>query len=291
MRKEPTSPQPAQDKSTLYGVFLGFLLIVLVSVFLFYRQVLGFDVIRELKRTLFPCKTPIEYSLGSFDERFDLSEEQFMAAVAEAEALWEESVGLELFEAVDDNGELEVNLIYDYRQAGTERLQELGLNIQNNNESYEELKAQYDESYETYLAQKSELDTLLKAHEARSAAYTAEVERTNANGGAKPHEYRQLEREREALNAEAAEINAKVADINTSADTVNVLTDALNDLADRLNLTASRYNTIGNALGDEFVEGTFGASSNGGEINIYQFENYDKLVRVLAHELGHALGG
>lgn len=290
MRKQAPQPISALDKSTYQGVFWGLLAIAFVSVFLFYREVFGFNTFRELHRALFPCKSPIEYSLTRFDDRFDISEQQFLEAVREAEILWEEALDQQLFVYVEDNEELSINLIYDYRQAGTERLEQLGLNIQTNNESYEALKVEYDAAYDTYLAQKAELDVMLKAHEARSAAYTAEVERTNASGGANPREYRQLEAERVALNAEAAAINAKVKDINETADTVNILADALNNLAEKLNLTADHYNTIGDALGDEFVEGTFGASATGGEINIYQFENQEKLIRVLAHELGHALG-
>jgi len=290
MRKQPVaSLTPAPDKSTLQGVFLGLLLVILMSLTFFYRDYLNLATLKNLQHSFFPCKTPITYSLGDLDDRFTISEQEFLEALTEAEQLWEEAVDRNLFEYAED-GEITVRLIYDYRQAGTDRLEELGLNIHNNNESYENLKIQYDEAYATYLAQKGELDTMLKQHEARSSAYTKEVERTDKNGGAKPHEYRQLEAEREALNIEAAAINAKVQSINVSADTVNVLADALNDLADRLNLTAARYNNIGNALGDEFVEGTFGASSHGDEINIYQFESQEKLVRVLAHELGHALG-
>jgi hypothetical protein len=289
MRKDSNTPAPAQDKSTLQGIFLGLLTVLLFTLITVYRDYLNLATLQDLRHTFFPCKSPITYSLGNFDERFDLTEAEFMNSIQAAEQLWEDALGQELFTQVED-GELVINLTYDYRQAGTERFQELGLNIQNNNESYESLKVQYDESYTTYLAQKSELDSMLKSQDVRSQAYTAEVERTNANGGATPREYRELEAERVALNAEAAAINAKVQAINTTADTVNILSDALNDLADRLNLTAARYNTIGDTLGDEFVEGTFGASSNGDEINIYQFEDQAKLTRVLAHELGHALG-
>ncbi|MEK7183570.1 MAG: matrixin family metalloprotease [Patescibacteria group bacterium] len=290
MRKEPViSPSPATDKSTWQSVFLGLLLVILVSLTFYYRDYLNFSTLKDLQHSFFPCKAPITYSLENIDDRFGITEAQFLEVTLKAEQLWEDALGQNLFELTED-GELAINLTYDYRQAGTERLQELGLNIQNNNASYEDLKTQYDDTYAAYLAQKGELDSMLKNHEARSAAYTKEVERTNNNGGATPREYRQLEAEREALNAEAAAINAKVQAINVSADTVNILADALNDLADRLNLTASHYNNIGDALGDEFVEGTFGASSHGDEITIYQFEDRDKLVRVLAHELGHALG-
>jgi hypothetical protein len=285
----PNTPLPPKDNSTWQGVFFGGLVLGLFATIWLYRDQVGFTTFQDLEHTFFPCKTPITYSLGDFDQRFGISETQFLEAVTAAEELWEISIHRDLFTAKPD-GELTVNLIYDYRQAGTERLKELGLNIEANNDNYESLKIEYDQTFDTYLAQKLELDSLLKSHEARSQAYESEVARTNAAGGATPKEYERLENERRVLNEEAATINAKVAQINTTADTVNALAQALNDLADTLNITADKYNTIGNTLGDEFVEGTFGASARGDEINIYQFEDQEKLIRVLAHELGHALG-
>ncbi len=282
-------PRQSQDNSTLQGVFLGLLTIILITLIIVFRNYLNLATFKDLEHALLPCQTPITYSYGSIDNQFDVTETEFTAAVRAAEELWESAIDKNLF-AENDSGELTINLIYDYRQAGTDKLETLGLNIETNNDSYEALKVEYDVAYATYLNQKVELDALMSAHETRNTAYEAEVAKTTAEGGAKPREFKQLEIERRELNAESAAINAKVADINESADTVNTLADALNDLADKLNLTAARYNTIGDALGDEFVEGTFGASSQGDEINIYQFEDQAKLIRVLAHELGHALG-
>lgn len=288
MRK-PVLDQKDLDRSPLQGLFLGLALSALLAILIIGRQQLGLTTWSDLSHRLFPCHSPITYSIGQIDPRFEVSDEQFSQAITAAEQLWESAVAKNLFEP-EEHGELTINLKYDYRQAGTDRLQELGLNIETNNASYEQLKTEYDNSYQTYLDEQDELDELLSAHETRSAAYEAEVKRTNEQGGATPKEFRALEAERKALNAETNQINAKVKIINTTADDVNTLADALNDLADKLNLTADRYNKIGASLGDEFVEGTFGASNHGGQIDIYQFENQDKLIRVLTHELGHALG-
>ncbi|MDQ5952687.1 MAG: hypothetical protein QG626_816 [Patescibacteria group bacterium] len=285
----PERRPQAQDTSSIESLFLGLLTLGIVISIIVFRGYFNITSFKNFEHTLLPCRIPITYALGSVDQKFGVSEEQFAAAIAEAEKIWENAADHNLFTA-KESGELTINLIYDYRQASTDKLIELGLTIETNNDSYEALKAEYDNTYTTYLAQKTELDALLATHEANVTSYEARLAEADRQGGAKPKEYMQLEKDRRALNEESAAINAKVADINISADTVNTLADALNELADKLNLTAARYNTIGNTLGDEFVEGNFGASSHGNTINIYQFENQTALIRVLTHELGHALG-
>ena len=78
--------------------------------------------------------------------------------------------------------------------------------------------------------------------------------------------------------------------MNEIIATLNAAVDALNRLAKDLNITARTYNRIGAERGDEFEEGIFQSGPQGTSITIYEFENREKLVRVLAHELGHALG-
>jgi predicted Zn-dependent protease len=64
----------------------------------------------------------------------------------------------------------------------------------------------------------------------------------------------------------------------------------LNRLASTLNISVDKYNTINNSRGESFEEGVYFSDGVNHEIDIYEFSNRAKLVRVLAHELGHALG-
>ncbi len=201
-----------------------------------------------------PCSTPIEYSLGSFDPRFGENRANFLAAISAAARLWDTAAGRELF-AYAQNGTLKINLIYDSRQATTNLGQKINAE-----------QAVYD-------ARKRTLDALRTQYESDKQQYEAQVAYWNARGGAPPSTYAALESMRQKLNSEA--------------DTMNADTAALNAMAAQTNARVGAYNT---AAGTDFNEGEYIRDSSGSRINVYQFENQDKLVRVLAHELGHALG-
>jgi hypothetical protein len=78
--------------------------------------------------------------------------------------------------------------------------------------------------------------------------------------------------------------------INEMVTEINALVVALNHLVDTLNLSVEKYNTANTARGESFEEGVYISDGSNKEIDIYEFSSRAKLVRVLAHELGHALG-
>ena len=64
----------------------------------------------------------------------------------------------------------------------------------------------------------------------------------------------------------------------------------MNRLAKTLNISVDQYNSISGGLGESFEEGVYESDGLNSKIDIYEFNSREKLVRVLAHELGHALG-
>lgn len=87
-----------------------------------------------------PCTLPITYSIGTFDTRFDISREKFLQEIAQAEKIWEDAAGKELFRHIEKDGTLTINLIYDSRQETTEKLQKIDKVITGKQSAYEELK-------------------------------------------------------------------------------------------------------------------------------------------------------
>jgi len=78
--------------------------------------------------------------------------------------------------------------------------------------------------------------------------------------------------------------------LNGRVKEVNELVGRLNYTAEVLNLGVKTYNTIGGSRGESFTGGVYYSADGEQGIDIYEFSSQDKLVRILAHELGHALG-
>ncbi|MBN1585099.1 matrixin family metalloprotease [Candidatus Uhrbacteria bacterium] len=238
---------------------------------------------------LLPCRVPIRYSLDRFDSRFGIDRDDFLAIVGEASQAWSEAVGRPLF-AYHPEGELKINLIYDYRQEATDRLRKMGLSIETGRESYDRLKAEYE-------AMKVAVGTEQEAYESavgdlnqRIAEYEREVESWNRRGGAPTPVHERLQAERQAIQVASEGLNARNSRLKKSIDELNAVITVLNRMASGLNLTATEFNQTATARGERFQEGEYVRDPDGTRINIYEFEDREMLKRVLTHEFGHAVG-
>ncbi len=264
-----------------------FLVFILVLAF-YYREEIK-NVWAQTAQYYFPCKTTIAYSIGEFDERFGITKQVFLKSILDAEKIWEGNVEGDLFK-YDENGPLKINLIFDERQSTTQILKNMGLTISNTKASYEDLKSKYNSFISEYNKEKTQYESVIKEFEKRKAIYEAQVVSVNSKGGGNKATVNRLNIEREELNKLILEIKGMQSKLNDKVEGINTLATALNDLAKSLNLSVNKYNTVGGSLGSEFEEGTYISNGTAKRIDIYQFENRTKLIRVLAHELGHALG-
>ena len=262
------------------------LLGIIGILFYLFRFEVG-DSFNIIKNRYFPCSSPIFYSIGIFDEQFGITKEDFIKALKEAELIWE-PVDKELF-VYKENGELKINLIYDSRQKATDILRKMGFNLEDNKASYDSLKRKYDILEAEYFKEKSLLESRVFNLQNRQNKYQQDVFYWNARGGASQTEYNRLEKEKNLINKEIDNINETQDILNIKINDVNALAMSLNKLVTSLNLNVQKFNEIGEKYSGEFEEGTYESDPSGARINIYQFKNREKLIRVLAHEFGHAL--
>lgn len=236
-----------------------------------------------------PCTQPITYSLGSFDPKFGISQDKFLADINQAVNIWDAPINKTLFQ-YSATGKLKINLVYDARQAATDKLKSLGFSIDDTEASYNALKARYDSLSADYNAKKQSLAVAVAAYEKQRQAYEQTVTYWNNQGGAPRNVVDQLNQQRDQLNTQAAYITTEQNQLNSEVDSINALASELNRIGTELNKDVSAYNTVGQSQGGEFEEGLYTADSSGQRIDIFEFNDQNQLIRVLAHELGHALG-
>jgi DNA repair exonuclease SbcCD ATPase subunit len=247
-------------------------------------------VLAKLEGIKPPCTEPIEYSIGTFDRQFNVSLADFLSALKDAEAIWEAPIGKELFAYTPDSSDLTVNLVYDYRQQVTEALSEIKGEVKEDEAAYRSMENKYLELKAQYAQIKSQYEAKVAVFNSHNDDYEKDLRKWNSSNRTNEAEYNRLEAQRVALQAEIAELKSVESALNQKASELNALATKLNQLARTLNLNVEQYNAVGASRGDTFAGGVYTHDSAGERIDIFEFSSHEKLVRVLAHELGHALG-
>ncbi len=232
-----------------------------------------------------PCATPVEYSVGSIDERFDVSEAEVASALSEAERIWEEGVGKDVLAFSQDG--LPVNLIYDERQAIADKNAAIEAKIDVSEMTAEQVKVEFEDLKFRYERESREYDSMVEDHKAALDSYNAQIASWNARGGASHDDYAKMTKEKKALEDAREILEAKRLEVNRLANEVNELIGAYNRLVKNIN---SSIEVINESADKEFEQGEYIREGFDARINIYEFTGKNDLVRVLLHEFGHALG-
>lgn len=263
------------------------------------------------------CRFPLSYRIGAIDPRFHFSDAEFLKAIADAEAIWEGGLDRNLFESGDTSASLPIHLVFDNRQEQTDSIKEVSSDIEEQKASYESLRGDYEAVKASFDREKSIYDAVVKRYEShldeyerraetyldRVGSYEKQVAEWNAEGGAPPDEYEELEDTRKSLKKEASNLEENRDDLddekqslekkfralNALLGKVNTLAGSLNRLAGVLNITVDSYNQVYGAR-EEFTTGLYTEENGEARIDVFQFYDYGDLVLILAHEMGHALG-
>lgn len=229
------------------------------------------------------CPVPLEYRIGEIDERFAIDEVTARLVAAEAESVWEDATGRNLFTYVSD-ADFPINFMFDERQALLEAEDSFKDRLDATEEASDKIANTYNNLIAEYEALKMSHQEKKSAYEADLATYNAKVEKYNNEGGAPAAVFKELQQEQRDLAVQQRQINAMVAELNVMVERINSLGTQGNALVETYNQGVESYNqNFGQAR--EFTQGDY----QGDEINIYTFETLDELKVVLAHEFGHAL--
>jgi hypothetical protein len=231
-----------------------------------------------------PDDYPLAYSIGSFDPRFGLTRQDFLAAAAEAEGIWEKAAGRQLFRSQAE-APFKLNLVYDERQERTIEAKKMRAAIDSKGRSYDALVWQHARRLERMKESGKRHDAAAAALQKRLDEHNATVASWNERGGAPGQEYIRLDRELAEIRRGEEGLERLRTDFNDDVTAVNDLVAQINELAETNNLEVTYYN--GKFVESrEFEQGVY----DGTGITIYQFTGMPELRLALVHEFGHALG-
>ncbi len=229
------------------------------------------------------CRLPVAYRIGEIDARFGTTPEEVRRIAGHAEAIWEKSVGADLF-VYNPNAKLPIHFIFDERQENAEREADLREDLAVKEGMSETVGAQYQALVTEFRTLKRQYESRVLAYESSLKRYNKKVEEWNSKGGAPQDEIN-------LLTSEEQELENEYIALEKLSDSINKLVDELNKIGARGNSLVADYNTIVETYNDEFSEAKEFTQGDytGDAIHIYQFDSEDELTVVLAHEFGHAL--
>ncbi len=262
------------------------------------------------------CGKPLQISIGAIDKRFNISREDFSSSIKQAEKMWEQAAGKNLFD-LTVSGNVPVNLVFDQRQSDTDRLKGILGGITSEEGKLAAVKSEYNRLTDSVKSANTSFnDGLAKYQDAQASfalslsAYNQKMDEYNKNvafwnskGGAPQAEYEKLSQQKDVLTAMLNQLKPEQEAIKQMYDDLNISKDSFNALVSQLNTLAGIYNrlaaNVNSSVGyynqtqgsrEEFITGLFTSEGNQKKIDIFQYYDKNDLVLTIAHELGHALG-
>lgn len=230
------------------------------------------------------CPVPLTYSIGSVDSRFGISKDEARIAVSDAESVWEDATGRNLFTYTGEKGKLTINFVYDDRQQYVDAEGNLKEKLDATENLSDAIKDTYTQLLSKYSDLRASYEDRVQAYETKLDSYNKTVERYNAQGGAPSDVYASLKAQKQDLDTEQQSLNSLAAQLNGLVTQINAVGEQGNSIVKTYNQGVNIFNnTFGKPR--EFTQGDY----QNGVINIYSFANKTELKDVLAHELGHAL--
>ena len=239
-----------------------------------------------------PCRSPIAYSIGDVSLEFAAGREEFAMAVREGARLWEEAAGRTLFREMGTGG-MGIAAVYDERQQARDRLQEIGIRLDEGKRTFDALRTQYDTRRKVYDDFVEAYGALRTVYERARAAYQADLAMLDQNRASDPmprDTFMQLEQKRQEVNALVLRLNRMREELAGATESVNAVVAVLQQIALQENYSLEQYEQVGAAIGDEYEAALYERRWGEERITVYSFDSVPELTRLVTHELGHAIG-
>src|SRR5690349_22137167 len=170
------------------------------------------------------CHTPILYRIGRIDAQFGLSDSEVRAALTQAEQLWENALGRNLF-AYSATAKLTINFVFDKRQHATRVKERLLSGLQQTETSRAGLAQSHAIWRSLYQDKRNAYEAARIAYEARVQAYNAQVQQWNARGGPSVQVQQTLAVERAQIEASQRQLAADQSALQDIIVTLKELED------------------------------------------------------------------
>lgn len=242
------------------------------------------DKVEEAAGINQPCTAPIKYAIGTIDPRFNISQAEFLQTIDEAQQIWSDQVGHQLF-VYDPTSSFKISLIYDERQQQSDEADKLSANLNQLKTTQNQIDRQYDSLNSNYKQALDQYNSDLAKYQKAAKQYNQDVDAWNSSSRTDQSQLDDIKDEKKALDDLYAKVQKEQSQVNALAGKANNLvskeSQAVNDYNSQVTTYKEQYGAT-----QEFEKGVY----EGTGINIYQFKQLTDLRMTLIHELGHALG-
>jgi predicted Zn-dependent protease with MMP-like domain len=234
------------------------------------------------------CAQPLSWTIGSIDQRFNIDKQTLKSVMIDVSDLWAKAAGRKVM-AYRDSGQVSLSLIYGKGQKFTDNERQLSQRINRMKLHHFALENDYEQLFYNHQKKRARYDSLGNELMERVDNYNWTIARRSDTGVVEKLENERLSELKKMVKKLEGELKATEKELNEEAKKLTLLSTRLDNVADQVNKRIFSYNDrFGSAR--TFYQGVFIDDINHQKINIYEFENMDRLRLVLAHEVGHALG-
>lgn len=234
------------------------------------------------------CSDPVTWRVGSIDSRFEIEQSDLKKIMTDVENLWSDAANQNLIQ-YSDSGEVTINLIYSENQEFTDSEQQLSEQLNEMRKKYYSMRMDYQQESAKFRKKLTQYNQTFTEYANNVNEYNLRLSRLTNSGIVSRDDDEKLKNLKKEMDFLERKLDPLEQELTAEEKKLNGLSQNLNDYADEVNEYVYQYRNR-YSQSRTFYQGFYTNVGNQKKINIYQFENVDKLKLVLAHEFGHALG-